>query len=682
MSEINFLASASNEVIRSQFEKGKGSKTNVSMFMTKFDANKDGKLDDAELAKLKKVSAFIMADDFDCKKIDKDNDGIFSEKELEAFEKEQPKKTKEINILNNATTDVINKQFKENKDKETKIGKFLTAFDRNKDGKIDEDEVKDLKLASKYLKEDDDFDMKELDKNEDGKIDAKEMAVFRLASFVDKDKDGELSEEEAKEFKLSSQFDENADGILSDEELKNLNLAKNFDVNNDGVLSEEEFSNMQMAKVFDADNDGGMSQAEIANMQAANSMSQQMSQEVGVNGGCGVSSFDGALNALKAEPTIAQKFDTINAEVEKIEKEIKDVKEKANKAVVEKEQTIKNLEEELLKAKESDSEAVKNLKSGISEKSQEIIKQETDLRAKEVEVDSLTNMISADNIVLAGMRKEFAGLKTDTSNEKVNAKNQERKNQLEKQIADLESKIKANEDKLKETKKARDTLKNETIPKLKEERSKLEEDLAKADASYKDNIEKLKEARKTFEEAKTKIENERDKKVAELEKTLQTKRAEATQLSEKQGDIKGKSGQYGAAIDAIMSKNGVLAGNGHLIVQIADKYGIPADIFASIIASETGRGTSNAIRNYNNPGGVMTTKDGCRSIRRFASLEQGLEHMASLLKRKYFDEGRTTLATIQPKYCPVGAANDPRGLNKNWLPTTTKIQAEINRHLI
>ena len=41
--------------------------------------------------------------------------------------------------------------------------------------------------------------------------------------------------------------------------------------------------------------------AEIANMQAANSMSQQMSQEVGVNGDGGVSSFDGALNALKAE---------------------------------------------------------------------------------------------------------------------------------------------------------------------------------------------------------------------------------------------------------------------------------------------------------------------------------------------------------------------------------------------
>lgn len=665
--EINELSTLSNDAIRNRFDKGKSSNTTVSMFMKNFDTNKDGKLDNAELAKLKKVSAFIMADDFDTKKIDTNNDGIFSDKELEAFEKAQPEKTNEINKLKNAATDVINKQFKENKDKDTKLATFIKSFDRNKDGKIDDNEAKDLKLASKYLQSDDDFDMKLLDKNEDGQIDEKEMAVFRFASKFDKDGDGKLSEEEAKEFKLALNFDKDKDGILSEEELANYNKAKPFDLNNDGELS----------------------QAEMGRMQEANSVMQQMAQDAGqvgpsggVNGNyAGSGDYSGALNALKADATISEKLDTTNADIKKIETEINSVKEKAANAITEKEKNVKEMEDSLLKEKDSDNEKIKNLKSDISDKSQEIIEKETELRLKDNEVTSLNNTISADKIVLSGMEKEYAGLKTDTNNEKVNAKNQARKNQLEQQIKSLKAKIKENEEKLNAATTARDTLKNETIPKLKEERTQLENNLKETDVSYKESVDALQEARRTFEEAKTKIEQERDKKVAELEKTLQAKRTEAMQLSEKNGEIKGKAGQYGAAIDALMAKNGVLAGKGDLVAQIADEYGIPADIFAAIIAAETGRGTSKAIRYRNNPGGLMDPKTGCRSLQNFNTLEDGLRKMASNLKRNYFDKGRTTLATIKPKYCPDGAANDPRGLNKHWLPTTTKFAAQINNFM-
>ena len=665
--EINELSTLSNDAIRNRFDKGKSSNTTVSMFMKNFDTNKDGKLDNAELAKLKKVSAFIMADDFDTKKIDTNNDGIFSDKELEAFEKAQPEKTNEINKLKNAATDIINKQFKENKDKDTKLATFIKSFDRNKDGKIDDNEAKDLKLASKYLQSDDDFDMKLLDKNEDGQIDEKEMAVFRFASKFDKDGDGKLSEEEAKEFKLALNFDKDKDGILSEEELANYNKAKPFDLNNDGELS----------------------QAEMGRMQEANSVMQQMAQDAGqvgpsggVNGNyAGSGDYSGALNALKADATISEKLDTTNADIKKIETEINSVKEKAANAITEKEKNVKEMEDSLLKEKDSDNEKIKNLKSDISDKSQEIIEKETELRLKDNEVTSLNNTISADKIVLSGMEKEYAGLKTDTNNEKVNAKNQARKNQLEQQIKSLKAKIKENEEKLNAATTARDTLKNETIPKLKEERTQLENNLKETDVSYKESVDALQEARRTFEEAKTKIEQERDKKVAELEKTLQAKRTEAMQLSEKNGEIKGKAGQYGAAIDALMAKNGVLAGKGDLVAQIADEYGIPADIFAAIIAAETGRGTSKAIRYRNNPGGLMDPKTGCRSLQNFNTLEDGLRKMASNLKRNYFDKGRTTLATIKPKYCPDGAANDPRGLNKHWLPTTTKFAAQINNFM-
>ncbi|HHP8973516.1 TPA: M23 family metallopeptidase, partial [Listeria monocytogenes] len=39
--------------------------------------------------------------------------------------------------------------------------------------------------------------------------------------------------------------------------------------------------------------------------------------------------------------------------------------------------------------------------------------------------------------------------------------------------------------------------------------------------------------------------------------------------------------------------------------------------------------------------------------------------------------GLTTPETIQPKYCPVGASNDPTGLNNNWLTTVNFFLDEL-----
>ena len=40
--------------------------------------------------------------------------------------------------------------------------------------------------------------------------------------------------------------------------------------------------------------------------------------------------------------------------------------------------------------------------------------------------------------------------------------------------------------------------------------------------------------------------------------------------------------------------------------------------------------------------------------------------MASNLKRLYIDQGLVSIADIQKKYAPVGATNDPTGLNNHW----------------
>lgn len=60
-------------------------------------------------------------------------------------------------------------------------------------------------------------------------------------------------------------------------------------------------------------------------------------------------------------------------------------------------------------------------------------------------------------------------------------------------------------------------------------------------------------------------------------------------------------------------------------------------------------------------------------LRTYDSLESGLTHFVNLLTKYYFNQGLTTIEQIGNKYCPVGASNDPTGVNKNWIPGVTSI---------
>jgi hypothetical protein len=50
----------------------------------------------------------------------------------------------------------------------------------------------------------------------------------------------------------------------------------------------------------------------------------------------------------------------------------------------------------------------------------------------------------------------------------------------------------------------------------------------------------------------------------------------------------------------------------------------------------------------------------------FADEGDAIERAAGTLAEMYLPEGRTTLATIGSKWAPIGVANDPAGLNRNW----------------
>lgn len=97
-------------------------------------------------------------------------------------------------------------------------------------------------------------------------------------------------------------------------------------------------------------------------------------------------------------------------------------------------------------------------------------------------------------------------------------------------------------------------------------------------------------------------------------------------------------------------------------------------ISIAISSWETGRWTSSAYYNRNNIGGMMCSS----GLIIYNSLDEGIDAFLNNLKNNYFNIGLDTIEKIQPKYCPIGAKNDPTGLNKNWLNGVKKMYEELN----
>ena len=96
-------------------------------------------------------------------------------------------------------------------------------------------------------------------------------------------------------------------------------------------------------------------------------------------------------------------------------------------------------------------------------------------------------------------------------------------------------------------------------------------------------------------------------------------------------------------------------------------------ISVAIARWETGNYTSSAFLNKYNVGGMMGTK----GLIQYSSLDEGITKFLINLKNNYFGIGLDTIEKIQPKYCPVGAENDPNGLNKYWLNGVTNLYNEM-----
>ncbi|KAB2372804.1 peptidoglycan DD-metalloendopeptidase family protein [Bacillus sp. RM2(2019)] len=129
--------------------------------------------------------------------------------------------------------------------------------------------------------------------------------------------------------------------------------------------------------------------------------------------------------------------------------------------------------------------------------------------------------------------------------------------------------------------------------------------------------------------------------------------------------------------DAKINQSGAFANHADGFMKAAESAKIDPVLLAAIALHETGYGKSNAVVNKNNPGGLMDPKTNWQTLQIFSSLEEGLVYMAGNLNRLYISQGLTTIDQIGGKYAPIGADNDPGGLNKYWVPTVTKIAQEL-----
>lgn len=131
--------------------------------------------------------------------------------------------------------------------------------------------------------------------------------------------------------------------------------------------------------------------------------------------------------------------------------------------------------------------------------------------------------------------------------------------------------------------------------------------------------------------------------------------------------------QMAARLDAWMAQRtpgSPLIGMGAEFVAAGQRHGIDPRFLVAVAAQESGLGTAGSGKNIHNAFGWGPAIP-------FASWQENIETVAAGLAKGYLGEGRETIAAVQAKWAPVGAANDPGGLNSNWTTGVSKFYAEM-----
>lgn len=151
----------------------------------------------------------------------------------------------------------------------------------------------------------------------------------------------------------------------------------------------------------------------------------------------------------------------------------------------------------------------------------------------------------------------------------------------------------------------------------------------------------------------------------------------ATELDRARGPVPAGAGgddaRMAADIDAWIARrqpDSPLRGHGAVFVQAGRANGMDPRLLVAIAAQESALGTAGSGRGINNPFGWGPAIP-------FESWSSAITTVAGGLARGYLAEGRDTIAAIQGKWAPVGASNDPGGLNGGWAAGVARLYADL-----
>jgi hypothetical protein len=164
---------------------------------------------------------------------------------------------------------------------------------------------------------------------------------------------------------------------------------------------------------------------------------------------------------------------------------------------------------------------------------------------------------------------------------------------------------------------------------------------------------------------------EAEKTIEETARERETLKAELTS----RGDLDRKYEARRQKIISTLNKNfkGKLKGKGDVTYKACEANSIPPLFFGAIMLHETASGTQGYILSHNNPGGLY----GNNGFIYYKSVDAGIYDMAKRIKAYYIDQGLTTVAKFGAKYCPIGASNDPKGVNRHWIPNVTNLYIKL-----
>lgn len=121
----------------------------------------------------------------------------------------------------------------------------------------------------------------------------------------------------------------------------------------------------------------------------------------------------------------------------------------------------------------------------------------------------------------------------------------------------------------------------------------------------------------------------------------------------------------------LASKGSPMTGQGAAFMASGQRYQVDPRLLVAIAGAESNFGAITC--GPHNAWGWACPNDPAD----FATWAMGIDTVTRGLRRYYLDEGRTSVSLIQQKYCPVGAANDPTGLNVHWTVNVTKFLVEL-----